>query len=320
MRKLLAIYNTCGISGSENIVYYVDAIRSLLYQNIADSDDFKIVLSACAPSTMWQIQSTNTFHDAISYNFIGGNYPLSVTFNHTVDKMVEKFGEFSGYLYIDSGISFWDPRARYDAVQALYAKHTSGPYAITAAMPSNDDGRQWWGIEYRPGEDFIFPVGKTTNMHCQIFDNSWRRAYGKVLPDIFASHCMESIFSHMCGAIQKKMILTQDVHLLHAHSLDGASIGSRAPSDDRIPMSDRFETGGLLYKTKRKIDGMYERGVDIGFGIEQCKEWWQHRPECFDENGYAKSPLLKDFFASEVYLRPDEFDYNAISSQFIPGR
>lgn len=313
--KLLAIYNTMGLSGFENIPYYVDSLRSLLSQQ---NVDLKVVISACKATDMWKLQSTNTFQRHVSYNFIEDNLPLSVTFNHTVDKMVKAFGVFDGYLYIDSGISFWDPSNRYDALSSLVKTHQSGPYAITAAMPSNDDGRQWWGIEYQPGEDFIFPVGKTTNMHCQIFDEAWRVAYGKILPDIFASHCMESVFSHMCAAIHRRFVLTQKVCLLHNHSMDGASIGSRAPDPDRVPLSKTFETGGLLFKTKKDMDDVYRRGKHLGFGIEECKIFWPHDPTCY-EDGFAKNPELGEFYKKEMYLTPEEFDYNSVVSNFIRG-
>lgn len=316
--KLLLVYNTCELGGTGNIPFYVDSIRSLLYQHLDSKHSFRVCLSACQPSQMWIIQSQNTFGSAISYNFIPENVPLSVSFNHSVEKSIERFGAFDGYLYIDSGISFWDPSCRYDALQKLIDVHESGPFAITAAMPSNDDGRQWWGIEYKPGEDFIFPVGKTTNMHCQIFDENWRLSYGRILPDIFASHCMESVFTSMAAAISRKMVLTQRVHLLHNHSMDGASIGSRSPdSNSRIPMSRIFETGGLLFKTKKEINDVYREGKKWGFGIEECKPYWPHDPECFDENGFAKHLELKDFLRKEMYLTKEEFDYSQIQHRFI---
>ena len=316
--KLLIVYNTMNLGGQGNIPFYVDSIRSMLAQRT--KDEFRICVSACMASYTWKIQSRNTFHSAISYNFVEENVPVSVSFNHSVQKMVEQYGAFDGYLYVDSGITFWDPSCRYDALQTLIDVHKSGPFAITAAMPSNDDGRQWWGIEYKPGEDFVFPVGKTTNMHVQIFDEAWRLAYGKVLPDIFSSHCMESVFSHMCAALSRNFVLTQRVHLLHNHSMDGASIGSRSDDADRISLSRIFETGGRLFKTRKEMNDVYIRGKHLGFGIEECKPYWPHDPACYDEHGYAKDPELKEFLRGEMFLTKEEFDYNSLSAYFIPGR
>lgn len=319
--KLLLVYNTCEIGGTGNIPFYVDAIRSLLMQEVKTkrAAESRFCLSACMASPMWKIQSRNTFGNTISYNFIEENVPLSVSFNHTVDKMVEAFGAFDGYLYVDSGITFWDPSCRFDALQRMIDVHQSGPYAITAAMPSNDDGRQWWGIDYKSNEDYVFPVGKTTNMHCQIFDESWREAYGRILPDIFASHCMESVFSHMASAIQRRFVLTQKVHLLHNHSMDGASIGSRNQNADRIPLSRIFETGGLLFKTKKEMNDVYIRGKHLGFGIEECKPYWPHDPECY-ENGLARNPELKEFLKQEMFLTKEEFDYSKLKHFFVSAQ
>lgn len=324
MNKLLAVFNICGISGNENTPYYIDSLRSLLSQTVAShwGQHYKIVISGCKTSerTKWVLQ--NSFKDWLSYNWIDEEYPLSITFNHTVDQCVERFGEFEGYLYVDSGISFWDPCGRYDALERLWAVHQQAPYAITAAFPSNDDGSQWWDIQYQQGVDYVFPVGKATNMHCQIFSNDWRRAYKHILPDIFASHCMESVFSHMCAAIHKKYVITQKVHLLHNHSMDGASISSRELKKDRYKMSEMFETGGLLFRTQKTMDERYREGRQWGAGFEECKPYWPHDPNKFDSNGYAIHPAeLKDFYAREFFLKPTEFDYSSeIKRMFFPGK
>lgn len=318
-RKLLLVYNTYG--GLNQIPYYIDSIRSLMYQGIMDdSDNYKIAVSACCPSQMWEIQVENTFHDLISVNKVYDNVPVSVSFNDTVDKMVSHFGEFSNYLYIDSGINFWDPSGRFDALEALLQVHEQGGYAMTNAMISNDMGFESWNIQLKPDEDFIFPVGQTTNLHAAIFSKEWKDAYKRILPCRFASHCMESVFSQMAAAIHKKNCLTQKVNLFHCHSMDGASSGSRAIDPDRTPMSTTFPIGGLWFKTKKTVDEMHREGYDIGFSIEECAEYWKHNPDAYDENGFAKSPLLKEFYAREVYLSKEDFDYSKMQTQFKPGR
>lgn len=316
--KLLIVYNTCEIRGTGNIVFYVDAIRSLLAQRVDPGIEFRVCVSACAPSQMWVIQSQNTFNSQISYNFIPENVPLSVSFNHTVAKMVETHGKYDHYLYLDSGISFWDPSQRFDALQKLIDVHVKG-YASTAALASNDDGRQWLGWDFEPGKDeYEFPVGKTTNMHVQLFSEEWRDTYGHILPDIFASHTMESVFPFMAASIQRNNVITRGIQLLHIHSMDGASAGSPAVGVDRIACSDTFESGGLLFKTKKTMDKRYREGHAIGFGWESCKPYWQHDPDCFDENGFAKHPELKDFLKRELYLNKEEFDYATLGHYFRP--
>ncbi len=316
--KLLLIYNTSELRGIGNIPFYVDSIRSLLAQRVDPNVTFRVCISAHAPSQMWHIQSQNTFGNHVSYNFIPDNVPLSITFNHTVSKMIQAHGKFDHYLYIDSGISFWDPSQRHDALQKLLEIHLQG-YASTAALASNDDGRQWLGWDFAANDtEYVFPVGKTTNMHCQFFCDEWRETYGHILPDIFASHTMESVFPFMAAAIKRKNAITRRIQLLHLHSLDGASAGSRNVDPDRIKCSDIFESGGLLFKTKKTMDKRYREGHALGFGWESCKPYWQHDPSCFDEHGHAKQPELKDFLKKELYLSKEEFDYSTVNHHFIP--
>jgi hypothetical protein len=315
--KILAVYNTCEIRGVGNIPFYVNSIQSLLSQNLVPGDSFKICISACAPSDMWIIQSQNTFGPAVSYNFVKDHVPVSITFNDSVAKMEEAYGQFDAVLYLDSGITFWDPCHRYDALKTMLDVHRNGPYAMTAAMPSNDAGFEWWGIPYN-NQDYVIPLGKTTNLHCQLFDKSWRDAYGKILPDVFASHCMESAFTGMAAAIHRKFIITKQVNPLHIHSLDGASSSTLGQvKSDRFPMSVTFETGGQWFKHKKTVDEKYREGHALGFSLEECKPWWPHNPEAFDEHGYAKSEELAKFFKKELFLTTEEFDYKSLYSSFI---
>lgn len=318
--KILAVMNTCEIRGQGNIPFYCNNIQALLQQNLKTHVELKICWSACAPTAMTVIQSQNTFHDHISYNYIQDHVPVSITFNDSVEKMHQHFGEFDATLYLDSGITFWDPSRHYDALQKLIDVHASGPYAMTAAMPSNDSGFEWWGIP-NFDENYIFPLGKTTNLHVQLFDKEWRAFYGRILPDVFASHCMESAFTGMAAAIQRHFIITKRVNTLHLHSLDGASsstLGQIKP--DRYPMSNIFDVGGQWFKHKKTVEEKYKAGYELGFSLEECKPWWTHKAEAFDENGFAKSPELKEFYKKELYLTKEEFDYASLSTHFKPGR
>lgn len=313
----------CEIGGRGNVPYYLDCIRSLALQDLNGGPgvDYKIALSGCMMTheTAGALQAT--FGDYLSYNWIHEPHPLSITFNDTVDQMVKKFGPFDGYLYVDSGINFWDPRNRFDALKCLWDLHQENENAITAAFPSNDDGHQWWGIQYVPGQDYFFKGGKCTNMHVQIFDESWRAQYRRILPDIFADHSMESTFSGMCAAIRKKYMITQKVHLLHNHSMDGASIGARNKHMDPnyTPASSLTPTV-LLYKTKKDMDQRYREGYEYGFHYECCKEFWKPDLEKFDENWFAKDDRLKDFYRDELFLKPEEFNYDDIKRIFVPEK
>jgi hypothetical protein len=256
----------------------------------------------------------------LSYNYIDSNYPLGITFNDTIRQCVNHFGEFEGYLYLDSGINFWDPSQRYDALKIFYETFKSYDDPVLAAMPSNDDGGSWWNITYSPGMDYQFKIGQCTNLHCQIFPNKWLTFYGRILPDIFASNCSESVFSHMAAAIHKKYMMTQKISVLHLTNFDGASFGSRQIDVDRTPMSTMFQTPGLLYKTKKTIDDIYQKGYELGFGCEEYQQWWRSDKSKFDENQFAKDPNLVEFIGRELFLNSLEFNYPDIQRTFIPGK
>ena len=322
MKKILAVYSICGLSGRENTPYYIDSVRSLLNQTVAEKwgADFQVAVSGCVTSDGTQAALQSVFHDKISYNWFEEPIPLSVTVNATVDKCVDKFGEFEGYLYIDSGISFWDPSKRNDALEIFYSAFKRHQDGLVACMPSNDDGCSWWGINYEPNKDFVLPVGKATNMHCQIFPESWRKAYNRILPDIFASNCMESVFSCMAAAIHIPYVMTQDIHVLHAHSMDGASMSARNKIPGvHNPMSSMFQTSGDLFMTTKTMDDRYMEGHEYGFGFEECTEYWRHDPSKF-ENGKSLDPRLKEFVARELYLKAEEYNYADVRQTFTPAR
>lgn len=320
MNKLLIVYNICEIAGNGNSATYIDHLRALLSQQGFEDNDLKFAVSGCMVTDITQYRLTTLFGNHLSYNFVQQNVPLSVSFNDTIDRCTEAFGEFDGYLYVDSGISFWDPCQRYDALKILWDVYKSGNYAIAAAMPSNDDGSSWWGIQYKAGEDYVYKLPQITNMHCQIFSGEWKRAYRRILPDIFASNCMESVFPFMAAALKSNIIMTNKIMVQHIHSMDGASIGSRQPDPDKISCSSVFQTPGLMYKTKRDMDVRFRIGYDYGFGFESCSPYWPFDSTKFDEKGHALDERLLPFLQQEMYLTKEEFNYDFLNRNWITGR
>ena len=88
--KIAAIFNTCGISGRENVGNYITSIRNILDQ---DFDDFRVAISSCKNNKDTQNTLKEELGDSISYNFINEPLPVNVTFNHTCQKMTEAFGD-----------------------------------------------------------------------------------------------------------------------------------------------------------------------------------------------------------------------------------
>ena len=103
MSKILVVYNTCGISGKENSSFYIDSLHSILNQEF---DGFDVVMSSCLNSDKTRSNVFDIFKNKIKYNFINERHPVNVTFNHSIRKTIEKFGEYESYMYVDSGTTF----------------------------------------------------------------------------------------------------------------------------------------------------------------------------------------------------------------------
>lgn len=310
-KNLLAIYNICGIGGFQNSAYYQDAILSVLRQKGFEEDELKVVISSCCSGDLIVHQLNTAFGNSISYNWIGESIPLTASFNHTVKKYVEHFGEFDGYLYLDSGINLHDPLLRFDSLKILWDAHLKGNYAMTAAMPTNDDGHQWWGIQYPESGIYEYKAAQTTNLHCQIYSEEFRKAYdGKLHCDIFANDTSESVSYYLCAAIRRKFAMCLDLRVFHNTSMDGASIGWRGGDGPRK----------RLFVTEKTMDTRYEEGYHFGFGYEECNDNanWLHDPDKFDAEGYAKDERLHEFLRRELFLSKQEFNYDEIAHEFVP--
>jgi len=305
--KILAVFNTCGLSGRDNTEFYKLAINNLLAQN---QEGMRVIISSCMNSEEDRNSLRDTFGDKLSYNFIDETLPVNVTFNHSVREGIKSFGEFEDYLYIDSGCIFNSA----DDVRNLYSLHVSGSHAMTAALTDTDSGiLEWFGQYPSPdffsGSDKVIPVGKTINLHVQLFSNDILQTYGNIIPDIFASYCTESTFSFLCAAIRKQFIVSKDVVVHHQISMDGPSLGFPRPE---IPWQHLFRS------PRSMVDIINDpKGIEAGFGYEEITEVMLHDPEQFDENHFCKNDDLKTFIKDNIYLGKESLDYDAIDSTFI---
>lgn len=245
--------------------------------------------------------------DTVSFNWIHERLPLGITFNDTVDKCVAHFGAFDGYLYIDSGVSLW---AQHVLVEWLADWHTEKQAAISAVTTSNDSGLKEWGIPTFGGE-YTLPIGKAFNMHFQLFDESWRKAYGRVIPDIFASNTSESVFTFMAAGIEKKVQIHRGVSVLHVLSMDGPSSGFRKQ---------------LLFPgapNQKGVEQIYEEGRALGYGYEEIAAHgrWKHDPSLYDDAGRVVDPsALRAFIKANLFVPESLFSYQRIQGHFKPGK
>ena len=291
--KLLVVYNTCGFSGREPVDWYIDCIQNLLNQ---DLDGVKVVLSSCG-------NSGGAINDRITVN---------MSFNHTVAKCVEKFGEFEGYLYIDSGINFRDNTT---VLSKAYELFKSDNYGMVTVQASNDNGfPQWIGVDkFVEDENFVIPVGRACNLHTQIFSNEIFKAFdNKIIPDIFVAYCTESVFSFLAAATNQRWVILKDVVAEHLKSVDGATCGfdHTGPKGDN---KNNLFANLDIYEICKDPEALAS-----GFGYEEMQGVLHHDPTKYDENGMVEdSERLKEFIRTRIFLNKEQFNYDAITHKFV---
>lgn len=319
-KKILVVYNTCGISGRENSSSYIDSIKAILDQ---DFDSFDVVVSSCLNSELTKNNLLNEYKGKVKFNFINEKHPVNVTFNHSIMKSIEHNGEYKSYMYVDSGTTFLP-----GLLSCLYDRMKTGKYGMVTAQPANDteyfaglgigryrgDDDYAREIMFKDG-DYIIPIGKGMGTHTNMISNDIRSFYGKVYPDIFAGHCTESTFSFINSAIKKQWLLVKDFILPHNISMDGQSSGFS-------PLKWLSETHRPPYDHPYKIDSilarvMTVRAIECGFGYEECKNILVHDPNQFDDNYHCINEDLKEFIKDTLFLKKEELDYEQINSEYI---
>ena len=90
MKKLLVVYNICGINGYQNIKYYLNALLSIRNQTM-ESDQYDILISSCQSKP--EVIDTLSLH---GYKVIevSDKVPVNVTFNNAVMKAPSIFNNY----------------------------------------------------------------------------------------------------------------------------------------------------------------------------------------------------------------------------------
>ena len=326
--SLLVIYNACGIAGRENSESYIKNIESILSQ---DLDDMQVVFSGCCIQYETLDKLYAHFKKRINYCLTNERLAVNQSFNHSILKAVERYGEFDGYMYVASDVCFSDDKS---SLRLLHERIKDPTNGIVSPEIDNDNGYYWWfDFEehqniwdvYGRHEDFVVPLGSTANLHCKIFSNKIFKAYGNILPDIFVSYCTESTFSFLAAAVKQRFIIANDVTYQHGmrdtkHSgLDGQTLAFGAGWDRVYPGA----------KSVKEIVESPEAAA-AGFGHEEWvpkfahktdvpddKVYLMHDPDKFDENGNSVNNRLKKFIKNNLYLSKDVLNYDKIAYKFI---
>ena len=308
-RKILVVYNICGISGRDikHFGYYIKCLDSILNQKFKG---FHLALSSCQSHNFVKKELLNRFRNRISYNFIHDRLPVNITFNHTVLKCVENFGEFDAYVYMDCGV---DLEENYETLQKMY-NLLGGEYAMVSGEVDNDMAmREWFRcdkIKEITDDHFVIPLGRALNLHLQMFSNEvFLKFNRRILPDIFERFGTESNFSFMCAALKKRWVFHKDILCHHDHFIDGASSG--------FPMQDSCRWNQTFSYPKTVAVIISEESTKLsGWGFEEWEGILMHNRDRFDENGFVKDDSLLNWINENIFHNKNTFDYSKINYSF----
>jgi len=310
--KVLVVYNTCGLSGKENSAWYIESIESLLSQ---DLENFHVVLSSCCNSELTRGKVRDYFQDRISYCFLDKIVPVNISSNFAVIESVKKFGSFSAYVYVDSGMNFRDQR---DVLSRGYKSFKENDYGILSIQASNDNGfEEWLGFSgFVKDKDYVIPVGRACNSHIHFFSHALYEAFNRKLqPDIFVAYCTESTFSFFTAAIGKRWAILKDIVVEHNRGVDGATSGFDHTGPRGNPANN------LLAGLDMNFILSESEAWEAGFGYEEIKPVFLHNKDAYYADGTCKDPnRLMQFLNNNLFLKREVFDYdNVANSTFIIG-
>ena len=311
--SLLVVYNTCGLSGKENSEWYIKSVRSILAQ---DHENFHVVISSCCNTQLTRQRLEEEFGDEVSYCYLDAVVPVNISSNFAVIETVKAMGEFSGYVYVDSGMNFENQTG---VLSKAHQELIENDYGLLSIQASNDNGfKAWLGFDGPiVDQNFVIPPGRACNSHIHLFPNEFYKAYnGRLQPDIFVAYCTESTFSFFAAGIGKRWAILKDVIVHHDRGVDGATSGFDHTGPRRNPANNLL-CGLDMDDILRRPDAWTS-----GFGYEEISGVFVHNPDMYDDLGNHKNPeLLRKFLNDTMFLRTEVFSYSQFdTSRFVRGR
>jgi hypothetical protein len=192
----------------------------------------------------------------------------------------------------------------------------SGPYGIVSAKTDTDIGFHYEKKPDLNSQHWIVPVGKALNNHCLIFSNKLQETYGKLIPDIFASHCTESVQSFLCAALKLYWIVHKDITVHHEHKVDKQSAGFGPWKWKRETKRETWDHPFIIPSITDRI--CTPQCWDLGLGYEECRNVMVHRSDVYDKDGFHKIPqIFVKLLKTKLFLQTDEFDYSGVRHTFI---
>ena len=330
--KALLIYNISGFK-LDNTTQYMSYLENI--RNQAFDGQLEVVISAYKPRPH-TISHLRKFYPEFHVNIINGKYPVNVTCNLTAIEAVKRFGKFSSYTYqtcdamMETNTTFQEvfnkmkDNANYGIVAPQIDKDSCYAYGLRLGGGRHvvDDERARYEM-FKDGNDYIVPVGRACASHILMYRDTIFDYYGRMIPDIFASHCTESVFTFVVSALGLDWVILKDQKLKHGVSMDGPSWdhrpenrydldGNPLPSYDH-PLVEWENKYGPSYM--QKVFASPE-AISCGMGFEECSNIVNHDASQF-ENNHCINDELKEFVKNNVYVSKDVLDYDTIECEWI---
>tara|TARA_R110002012_G_scaffold65339_2_gene171246 strand:+ start:498 stop:1439 length:942 start_codon:yes stop_codon:yes gene_type:complete len=310
LKKYLIVYNICEI-GRRNCDWYVNCLNNLLK---LDHKRFHIAVSGCRVSNKTKETLYDMFKGKISFCYTENFLSVNITFNNTVLRSVKSYGKFDGYIYFDSGV---DIETNINLLNEIETRVNTDQYSMISVQTDTDHGHHWFKHDhvnnpYIKGQDFVMPVGKCCNLHVSYFSNDLLEAYDRLIPDIFNAYCTESVFSFLNAAINKQWVILKDIILTHIKEKDGATLSYDHVGPRGQPWNNLY---GVADMSKIVEDPEARK---VGLGYEELGNVLMHDPELYTVDGHAKNENLKEYIKNNLFLKPNQLDYNHIYSSYTP--
>jgi hypothetical protein len=311
MKKILVVYNCCGIA-KDNWNMWESHLNGVINQSY---ENFDICISGCRisdPSKERFLELKKNSNKKIYLNFIEDTLPVNVTFNKSCIES-SKLDYYDAFMYLASDVNIG---VNLDTIKNLSDLHFSDSIGITSGVVNFDSGIEvWLGNDifnnFLNHSHYEIPVGKTLNLHCMIFDRKIFESYNeRIIPDIFRTYCTESVFSFITASLNLKfMIHNKNVFVTHLAGQDGSSVGFGGG-----------RTWTDLFNSKTSVHErlMSEEAKSVGFGYEEYINVFIHDHSKYNEDNTHKNPKeLFEFNKKSLFLSEDELDYNTINFNII---
>jgi hypothetical protein len=226
---------------------------------------------------------------------------------------VKTYGNFTGYLYFDSGVTI---DTNYNLLDEIDKRVHTNKFSMISIQTDTDHGHHWFNPDhvnnpYIKDNDFIMPVGKCCNLHVSYFSNELLEAFGRLLPDIFRAFCTESVLSFLNASIKKQWVILKDIILTHDKETDGAVGSYDFVGPRQVAWNNLYGTADMREIVEDP------KAKEVGLGYEEVGNILMHNPKLYTEKGHCKNDNLKGYIKKKLFLSRNQLDYNHILNNFI---